>query len=207
MVAINIFTRKFLSCLMLTFLLITGCSQQPSFQPLTPSAVIVSFGDSLTYGTGATADTSYPKNLAAMTGHTVINAGIPGEETSGGLKRIKQVLAQYHPQLVIVCLGGNDFLHKKPFDQAKQNLKSIIQIIQDSGAQVLLVSVPAVSINLTVPDFYNELSQEMNVPVINDLATLEGDPKLKSDYIHLNAAGYKALAQAIADYLKQNGAL
>jgi acyl-CoA thioesterase-1 len=188
---------------------LTACGQrQTDFQPLSPRAVIVAFGDSLTFGTGATPATSYPANLATIINHRVINAGVPGEETSAGLVRIKSVLAQYHPALVIVCLGGNDFLHKKPDAQIKENLKAIIQIIQDSGAQVFLLGVPAVSINLVVPDFYAELGQEMSVPVDNDsLSNLEGKREYKSDYIHLNAAGYKVFAQEIADYLQQHGAL
>ncbi len=190
-------------------LFLTACEQQQTdFRPLAASAIIVAFGDSLTFGTGATPETNYPKNLEKIIGHRVINAGVPGEETSGGLARIKTVLDQYNPQLVILCLGGNDFLHKKSLDQTKQNLTSIIQIIKASGAQVLLVGVPTVNINLAVPDLYNEISAELNVPVDNNiLPVLLGEPQYKSDYIHLNGAGYKIFAQDVADFLKARGAL
>jgi acyl-CoA thioesterase-1 len=194
---------------LLCILFLTACDQQQTnFRPLPANAVIVAFGDSLTFGTGATPETNYPNNLEKIISHQVINAGVPGEETSGGLARIKQVLDDNNPQLVILCLGGNDFLHKKSLDQAKQNLKSIIQIIKASGAQVLLIGVPTVNINLAVPDLYNELSEEMNVPVDNNiLPVLLGEPEYKSDYIHLNGAGYKIFAQDVADFLKARGAI
>jgi acyl-CoA thioesterase-1 len=201
--------KKYLFILFIGLFFLNGCDQQQTdFQHLTGGAIIVAFGDSLTFGTGANPADSYPANLALITLHRVINAGVPGEESSGGLARIKTVLDQYHPALVIVCLGGNDFLHKIPILRTKENLTAIVQIIQDSGAQTFLIGVPSISMSLMVPNLYNEIGVEMSIPVdVTILAGLEGQREYKSDYIHLNGAGYKILAQEIADYLQQHGAL
>jgi acyl-CoA thioesterase I len=205
----RIFFQKIFSIFILGLFFLTACSQeQPEFDILPNDAIVLAFGDSLTFGTGATPETSYPANLQTLINHQVINAGVPGEETSGGLARIQKTLDSTHPKLVILCLGGNDILHKKSLVQAKENLKQIIQIIQKHGAQVLLIGVPTFSLNLAVPEMYLELSEDLNVPVDNDiLPDLLSEPQYKSDYIHLNAAGYKIFAQDIADFLKAHGAV
>lgn len=196
-------------CLICTIFFVTACGEsEPQLSPLAPSAVILAFGDSLTYGFGAPEDASYPHVLEQLIAHKVVNAGISGEETGGGLARISKVLQDTVPRLVIVCLGGNDYLHRKSPTQTKENLAKIIHIIQQSGAQVILIGVPRFSFNLTVPDFYAELGQEFNIPVNNQiLPALEGNTAYKSDTIHLNAIGYRLFAQQIADYLRQLGGI
>jgi len=189
-------------------MLVTGCTKQASLQPLVPGDTILAFGDSLTYGTGASPVTSYPQDLANMTGFKVINAGVPGEQTSASLNRIKDLLDENNPSLVIVCLGGNDLLHKQPLAQIKANLKTIIQIIQQRGAQVALIAVPEPVWTLQVPHLYQELGEELNVPVeTKTIRTLMREPEYKSDYVHFNAAGYQILAENIKTFLHKHGAL
>jgi acyl-CoA thioesterase-1 len=193
----------------LFFLSLIACQgAQPPLQKLEPGAVILAFGDSLTYGTGASKETSYPQVLEEVTGFKVINAGIPGEESQQGLERIESTLEKTQPKLVLLCLGGNDLIRKKPSAQIKENLKKIIQVIQKKGAQVVLIAVPAFSFSLQVPDFYQDLGKELKIPVeINLIADLERTPQYKSDYIHFNKEGYRALAEGLMRFLKDQGAL
>ncbi len=86
---------------------------------------MLAFGDSLTYGTGASLETSYPASLEKIIGYKVINDGIPGEETRDSVNRISQELDKYKPQLVIIFLGGNDLLRQRPHEEIKENLHKI----------------------------------------------------------------------------------
>jgi acyl-CoA thioesterase-1 len=186
-----------------------GCdSSQSKLSPLAPNAVILAFGDSLTYGTGASTEAAYPAILQKMTGLTVINAGIPGEETRDSRNRIEIELKKNHPNLVIVCLGGNDFIRQRDKTSVKENLAAIIQTIKNSGAEVVLIAVPDFKLSLPVPELYSELGSELHVSVENNvIADLESRREIKSDNIHFNAEGYNLLAQDILSFLKAQGAL
>jgi len=98
----------------LLYLLLFSCGQeQPQLDKLSKDAVILAFGDSLTYGTGAKPAESFPVILEKLSNRKVINAGIPGELSSSGLDRFPEVLDKQQPELVILCHGGNDILRKK----------------------------------------------------------------------------------------------
>jgi acyl-CoA thioesterase I len=187
---------------------LTACHGQPEMTPLSAGAVILAFGDSLTFGTGATPETSYPSDLQKITGMKVINSGIPGEESQQSLGRIGTELANYHPQLVIVCLGGNDLIRGRSPAKIKENLRQIILQIQKTGAQVILIGVPAPSLGFRAPGFYAELGQEMDIPVDTEMVPeLLQTPAYKSDYIHFNVQGYRVFAEDIDAFLKKLGAL
>lgn len=191
------------------FWVLSACQKEnkPLLHPLPPSAVILAFGDSLTYGTGSGGE-GYPARLERIIHFKVINAGIPGDETQNGLARIMGELEKYHPQLVILCLGGNDQLRKRPAGAIKENLRKIIQMIQSSGAQVVLLATPNADFSLSVPDYYAELGAEFNIPVdAETLPRLFKNQDYKSDYIHFNSAGYQAFAEAMANFLRAQGAL
>jgi lysophospholipase L1-like esterase len=167
--------------------------------PLNDDAIILAFGDSLTYGTGVNSATqSYPAILAELTGLTVINKGIPGEVSRLGLERLVDVLQEVNPDLVILCHGGNDLIRKLGKEQLKTNLDKMITLIQSNGAEVVLVGVPNFSLMLNVPELYSELAIQHNIPLeLNILPKIERNPELKSDQIHPNAQGYKMLAESI----------
>ncbi len=117
---------KLLAAVLLS-LSLTGCGQKgPALPRLSPSDVVVAFGDSLTHGTGATEDESYPAVLSKMIGHTVVSAGVPGEVTAQGIARLPAVIDEFKPRLVIVCLGGNDMLRKVADAGIKQNLRAMV---------------------------------------------------------------------------------
>jgi len=189
-------------------LLLAACSNGPTLPRLAPGDVIVAFGDSLTYGTGADTQAAYPAVLSALIDRTVINAGVPGETTSEAITRLPEVLAQHHPKLVLVCLGGNDMLRKVTVSTIEQNLRAIIRTVQASGAAVVLIGVPEPALFGGAPAFYATLAEELKLPyegeVFNEVLR---NPSLKSDPIHANAEGYRLVAQRLAELLKSSNAL
>jgi len=177
-------------------------------EKLTQEAVVLAFGDSLTYGNGAVSQ-AYPVQLQEIIGRKVVNAGISGEVSSSGLQRLPHLLELHHPKLVILCHGGNDILRRYSKIDLKNNLIKMIDLSQASGAQVLLVGVPGFGLlGLSTVTLYEEVAQEQNVLYEGSvLETIESAPSLKSDRIHPNGAGYKMMAEAFATLLRENGVL
>ena len=195
---------------LLVLLNLISCSDNASkLTPLSDNAIILSFGDSLTFGTGVKSNTqSYPAILSQLTGLNTINAGIPGEVSEQGLKRLPQLLKNTKPSLVILCHGGNDILRRLSRQQLKTNLQKMIELIQSANIDVVLVAVPEFSFTMTPPDLYEELAVQYNIPIETDiLASIERDPSMKSDQIHPNVLGYKHMAESIYSVLKQAGAI
>jgi acyl-CoA thioesterase I len=189
-------------------LLLAACDRAPTLPRLEPHDVIVAFGDSLTHGTGASAGDAYPAVLAALTGRTVINAGVPGDTTSSGLERLPAVLDEHKPRLVLLCLGGNDMLKKQHEAATENNLRLLVKTIRASGAEVLLIGVPEPRLFGGAPDFYERLAEELGVPLEQDVfSKVLRDNRLKSDPIHANAAGYRLVAERLAARLREAGAL
>jgi len=188
-------------------LLLSSCSQA-KLPLLQTEDVVVAFGDSLTAGYGVDKTQSYPSVLANITGLKVINAGISGETTAEGLERLPEVLETHQPKLVILLEGGNDVLQKVSEPQIKSNLKQMIQLIQQSGAAVLLVGVPEKKLFGSSLELYSELASEHDIPIEEDIvASLMKRLSMKSDYVHFNALGYQAMAQAIYEALQTSGAI
>ncbi len=186
----------------------TACSDPPGLRPLADDAVILAFGDSLTYGTGATKGHDYPQLLSNLINKQVINAGIPGEITQQGVTRLPAVLDEFTPQLVILIHGGNDFLRKQNHAATRQNLLRMIQLIRSRDMDVILFGVPEPGLFLTSADVYAELATEHNLPINTDtIPTVLGTKKLKSDPIHPNDPGYRRIAEAARQLLEENGAL
>jgi len=186
----------------------TGCRDRtPRLQPLPSGAVILAFGDSLTAGTGAPRGAGYPAKLEQLTGWRTINAGVPGEISAEGLQRLPGLLRRYHPDLVVLCHGGNDLLRRTTGSTTANHLAAMIEMIRRSGAQVVLLSVPEPGILLRPADFYEKIAVKYQVPLENKILTrILRDNSLKSDLIHPNAEGYQRLAEAVAAMLKRNGA-
>ena len=186
-----------------------GCGERvPRIPAVAPNEVIVAFGDSLTYGTGAAESESYPAVLAQLIGRRVVRAGVPGEVTAQGLARIEQVIEAHRPALMIVCLGGNDMLRKVDETQVKNNLGGIIRAIQSRGIAVVLVGVPKPALITSAPAFYGELANEFGIPYEGKVVTdVMYQLELKADPIHPNAKGYRRMAEAVAELLKKAGAI
>lgn len=184
-------------------LLGAGCDSGPGIARIDHNSVILAFGDSLTHGTGAAQEQSYPAVLGRMLGADIINLGIPGEVTSAGLKRLPAVLDQYHPTLVLLCHGGNDFLRRFNQEETIRNLRSMVSLIKTRGADVILLGVPKLGFGLAVPEFYATIAEESQIPFEGEiLLDLLGDNDMKSDPIHPNAAGYQLMAEAVYDVIE-----
>ncbi len=189
--------------------LAAGCGDAtPKLAPLSPGDVVLAFGDSLTHGTGATPETSYPAVLAALIGREVVRAGVPGEVTAQGLERLPVVLDEVNPRLVLLCLGGNDMLRRSSNGDTAENLRAMVRLIRDRGIDVVLIAVPEPKLLGDPPPFYQTIAKEFRVPleaeVVKDILY---DARLKADPIHPNAEGYREMAQALARLLRDSGAI
>ena len=167
--------------------------------------MVLAFGDSITAGSGAGEGESYPAVLSGLLGHAVINGGVPGDTTDGGLGRLQGMLDEYRPALVILCLGGNDLLQRTDEARIVANLRAMIDMIKASGADVVLVGVPSPGLVLSTAPFYEELAREFNIPCeCEAVADILSSPGLKSDQIHPNAAGYRRMAEAVAGVIHRS---
>ncbi len=202
-------TYVFVALWMALLSLLSGCGPSvPKLAKLAPQDVIVAFGDSLTFGTGASEAESYPLVLGQLLARKVVRAGVPGEVTEGGLARLPEVIDEHKPKLMIVCLGGNDMLRKVDEAQTKANLRAIIKAIQSQGIAVVLVGVPKPALLTSAAPFYAEIAKEFGIPyegkIITDVLYQRDQ---KSDAIHPNAKGYRRVAEAVAALLKKAGAV
>jgi len=195
----------------LYLLLLTGalaCDQIPQLRPLSPDAVVLAFGDSLTYGTGADNLQSYPAYLEALISRKVINAGVPGEISATGVKRLPALLQHHNPDLVILCHGGNDILRHLNLKQTKINIQEMIDLAKSNGADVVLIAVPRFAAFFSSAPLYQELAEYNQLPIENTiLSEILRQNKFKSDQIHPNAKGYAQLAERIRTLLQNFGAL
>lgn len=189
--------------------LLAGCGERtPTLRPLDANAVVLAFGDSLTFGTGASAHESYPVVLERLIGRKVVSEGVPGELTAQGLARLPAVLEQTGPKLLVLCHGGNDFLRKLPEPQAAANVRAMVRLARDQGVEVVLVGVPKPGLTASPAGFYADIAREFRIPYEGGaLKSVLTDNDLKSDWVHPNAKGYARIAQSLADLLKRAKAI
>lgn len=160
---------------------------------------IIAFGDSLTAGYGAGAGEDYPSRLSSAIGKPVINAGVSGDTTDMALERIDADVLSRNPRIVIVGLGGNDFLRSVPVATAEKNLRAIIQKVEASGAMVVLLGFEFPSLGAHWGAMYERVAKEEGCLLIDGvLSGILTDPSLKSDEIHPNAKGYALMAERIS---------
>jgi lysophospholipase L1-like esterase len=166
-------------------------------------STIVCFGDSITAGVGAPAGQGYPQTLARLLDREVTVDGVPGETAADAIARIDGVLSR-RPWLVIVELGGNDILHRRPLADIERDLRTIVERLQAARVVVLLVGVRPPYIGGAYEDLFAELASDYDVPVVADaLADILADARLKADSVHPNAAGHQRLAEAVAARVRQ----
>jgi acyl-CoA thioesterase-1 len=204
-------TTAFLRSLVVALALgaLAACGAKPAQLPrLGASDVVLAFGDSLTYGTGAGRDEAYPIVLAQLIGRQVVGAGVPGETTAEGLQRLPEVLDEVKPKLMLLCMGGNDMLRKLDYAVVESNLRSMVQLARGQGIGVVLIAVPEPVLFGGVAPFYGKLAEELKIPLEQKiLRDVLFDKELKSDQIHPNAKGYRRIATALAEFLQRAGAL
>jgi acyl-CoA thioesterase I len=189
-------------------LLIWGCSERPKLERLPSDAVVLAFGDSLTFGTGANEDESYPAQLEQLIGRRVVRAGVPGEVTAQALARLPAALDEHAPRLLLLCIGGNDFLRRLGNQQAERNVREMVKLATSRGVAVMLIGTPEPGFTVSPPAFYAGIAKEFRLPYEEAIiGQVMKDASLKADPIHPNARGYRLIAERLAEQLKQGGAI
>ena len=177
-----------------------------------PERVIVAFGDSLTAGLGVPADQTYPARLGERLrregyDYKVVNAGVSGDSTAGGLRRVDWAL-RLKPEIVILELGVNDALRGQQLTSVRANLEQLVTRFQAAGARVLVLGM-RLPPNYGTPyadDFFQifgEVARARSVPHVPFF--LEGVgaiPRLNQpDGIHPTAEGYALVVEHLWPYL------
>ena len=164
---------------------------------------IICFGDSLTEGVGAEPGEEYPTILSRLLGMRVVNAGQRGDTTAQALERINTSVVNKNPRLVILLLGGNDFLRQIPTRETRQNLKELVRQIQDHGAMVAIAGIKLGFFTDEYGPIFEETAAEFDAIYIPQVMKgIFNDTKLRSDQIHPNSAGYRLIAERIAKKIK-----
>ncbi len=177
------------------------------------SPVILAFGDSLTAGFGVPDAQSYPARLQKIIiengyPHQVVNGGVSGDTTAGGVRRIKWLM-KHNPEIVILGLGANDGLRGLSLKEMESNLEQIIVICKEGGAKVLLTGMkvpPNYGEEYTVEfeKIYIRLAEKHKLSLVPFL--LEGVAGRREytqpDGIHPLGSGYSIVVQTIWKYLK-----
>ena len=173
---------------------------------------IVAFGDSLTAGFGVSPDDSYPAQLQerlddAGYDYRVINAGVSGDTTAGGLRRLNWVLKS-RPDIVILELGANDGLRGQRIDETYANLEQIILRLQSERVTVLLTGMripPNYGIEYTsrFSGMYEQLAQQFDVPLMPFfLEEVAARRELnQADGIHPTGEGYRIIVDNLLGVL------
>ncbi len=181
---------------------------RPDARPSAERPVIVAFGDSLTAGLGLSAEQAYPAQLqrrleAAGFRYRVVNAGVSGDTTAGGLRRLNWVL-QSKPRLVILELGGNDGLRGLSLAQTRSNLEQMIQRLEQAGAHVVLAGLklpPNYGADYTAQfeAMYRDLAKAHRLPLIPFfLEGVAAQPSLnQADGIHPTEEGYRHVVENV----------
>lgn len=200
--------------LLIALLTLAACSSEPQFPPLPKGANVLILGDSLSHGTGAAEGEDYPSLLAANTDWNIINAGVPGDTSAGGLQRLPDLLDRHEVDLLIVELGGNDFIRRVPQQETINNLRTILSEARANGIQPLLLAIPAFSPfgaavgSLSDHELYRQLAKETDTPLVEDIfSDVLAKNALKSDPIHPNAEGYRLVEEGLRKALSKKGFL
>lgn len=191
----------------------------PAASDKTPRIIVL--GDSLTAGLGLDVSDNFPSLIEKRLkengfDYKVVNAGVSGDTSAGGLRRLEWALGEGDPRILVVALGGNDGLRGLPPPQLERNLETIIEHGQQRGLTVILAGMEAPP-NYG-PDYtaafrktYQDLARKYDVPLIPFLLQgVAGDPALNQpDGIHPNQRGARIVAdtvwQALEPALKREG--
>lgn len=202
--------RKFLTYTSVLLLAACGGKSGKKKTKIAAGSTVLALGDSLTYGYGASPAESYPAQLQKLTGWDIINGGISGDTSAQALSRLPALL-QRQPKLVIIGIGGNDFLRKLPEAETRNNIAETIESVQKENIPAVLVGVPHLSVgalfgHLSDHPLYQELAKQYKIPFFEGAwSEILSDEKLKSDQIHANAAGYKVFAEKLEKFLQEEG--
>lgn len=174
--------------------------------------VIVALGDSLTAGFGVAVEAAWPALLEtrlreAGYPYRVVNAGVSGDTTAGGLRRVDWVL-RARPEIVIVALGGNDGLRGQSVAAMRANLDAVVERLKAREARVLLAGMrvpPNYGAEYTrqFAQVFPDVARRAGVPLVPFLLDgVAADPRLNQpDGIHPSAEGHRVIARHLWPYL------
>lgn len=169
---------------------------------------IICFGDSITAGNNVGLNERYPRVLSTLLKRDVINAGVSGDTTQAALARLERDVLTKDPLLVIVILGGNDFLRQRPIHETMENLRTIVRKIHKKGAMVALGQLGPLTMFSYRDDYQRLAAHEHAILIKGVLKGIFGNPKVMYDTIHPNAEGHALLAKkvhkAIFPFLEKN---
>jgi len=161
---------------------------------------VICFGDSLTEGVGAGSGEEYPTVLSRRLAVPVVNAGVRGDTTAQALERVSEAVLSKNPRLVVILLGGNDFLRRVPLHDTRKNLAEIIRRVQAQGA---MVAIAGMRLGLFTDEYaaiFEETARHFGALYIPGVMKgILSDAALRSDPIHPNGAGYRLVAERIAE--------
>lgn len=161
-------------------------------------SAVIAFGDSLTAGYGVSEDANYPSRLSALTGVAIENAGVSGDTTAAALARLDDDVLVRNPRLVLVGLGGNDYLRGVPIETTEENLRTIARRIQGEGAMVLLIGFSFPSLTADYATMYERVAGEEGCLLIpRALKGILTKDELKVDAVHPNAKGYEIMVERL----------
>jgi len=192
----------------------TGSDAAGDRRPPANPLKIVAFGDSLTSGHRLPRREAYPAQLeadlrAAGVPATVVNQGVSGDTSAGGVRRLEAALAE-QPQILIVAFGANDGLRGVPVPQLRANLERIISTAQARGVSVLLCGMEALPLygwqyTMDFHQLFADVASKYNVPLVPFMLNgVLGNPDLMtSDGVHPNAAGAKIMADNIFPFVRE----
>jgi acyl-CoA thioesterase-1 len=163
---------------------------------------VICFGDSLTEGVGAGSGEDYPTMLSRRLAMPVVNAGVRGDTTAQALERISEAVLSKNPRLVVVFLGGNDFLRRVPLRDTRKNLEEIVRRVQSQGAMVAIAGMRLGFFTDEYAAIFEETARQFGALYIPGVTKgILSDAALRSDPIHPNGAGYRLVAERIAEKL------
>ncbi|ASP16945.1 Tat pathway signal sequence domain protein [Neisseria sp. oral taxon 020 str. F0370] len=200
--------RRFLA--LAAALAAAACTKTARHAAISRGSTVVALGDSLTYGYGAPPEAAYPVRLAAITGWTVVNGGVSGDTSAQALARLPALLKRA-PKLVLLGIGGNDFLHRLPESDTRRHIGDTIAAVQGAGVPIVLIAEPKPGLGALVGSLsdhplYAGLAEKYRVPLFADgWSRILSDGALKSDAIHANAEGYALFAERLAAFLQKQG--
>lgn len=165
---------------------------------------IIAFGDSLVAGRGATAGNDFVSVLSDRLRVPIVNAGRSGDTTATALARLNRDVLSRDPKVVIVLLGGNDFLRHVPREETFNNLSTIVDRIRQRGAAVVLVGISVGVFVDPYGDGFEDLARRGSAALVPDiLADIVGRGNLMSDAIHPNDRGYAIMADRVEPVLRR----
>ncbi len=175
---------------------------------------ILILGDSLSAGLGVNYDQAWPSLLQTRinkigSSYSVINAGVSGDTTSGGISRLPRLLKKYSPEILILELGGNDGLRGTSLKAIEKNLRDMIDSAQSSNVTVLLIGVqlpPNYGALYTkgFEDIFSDLAKEYSLDLIQgSLKTMVNEGLMQSDGIHPNVLGHQQIEDIVWERLNE----